>query len=235
MFSAPTRSAWSVYPQRTHWNFSCVGRFSSATCPQCLRGQVREGLRGSTGISLRPALSALCARMPEEPPQPAWWMLLFTPGLRCSSVREKRARVAGVGLGLWRADHVRDAQPFVRDHVVLADYRQGGLVRVILPPAAHPCDAAWRPSPPHGDAGRFGCPACTGGNAVNARWASARASTVRLPCRGFGLVHARGCGEEVGHAHVDTGHHTGPGERFGGHLVTGQDDLPLPAPALDAD
>src|ERR1700716_1664195 len=163
MFSAPTRSAWSVYPQRTHWNFSCVGRFSSATCPQSLRGQVREVLRGSTGISLRPALSALCARMPRNTPQPASWMLLFTPGLRASSVREKRARVAGVGLGFWRADHVRDAQPFVRDHVVLADYRQGGLVRVILPLAAHPCDAAWRPSPPHGDAGRFGCPACTGG------------------------------------------------------------------------
>src|ERR1700716_451126 len=137
MFSAPTRSAWSVYPQRTHWNFSCVGRFSSATCPQSLRGQVREVLRGSTGISLRPALSALCARMPRNPPQPASWMLLFTPGLRASPVREKRARVAGVGLGLWRADHVRDAQPFVRDHVVLADYRQGGLVRVILPLAAH--------------------------------------------------------------------------------------------------
>src|SRR4030081_60297 len=64
MFSAPTRSAWSVYPQRTHWNFSCVGRFSSATCAQSLRGQVREVLRGFTGISLRPALSALCARMP---------------------------------------------------------------------------------------------------------------------------------------------------------------------------
>src|SRR3979490_1497406 len=37
MFSAPTRSAWSVYPQRTHWNFSCVGRFSSATCAQLVR------------------------------------------------------------------------------------------------------------------------------------------------------------------------------------------------------
>jgi hypothetical protein len=33
---------------------------------------------------------------------------------------------------LWRAAHVRDAPPFVRDRVVLADYRQGGLVRVIL-------------------------------------------------------------------------------------------------------
>src|SRR3981189_2705799 len=159
MFSAATRSAWSVYPQRTHWNFSCVGRFSSATCPQGLRGQVREVLRGFTGISLRPALSALCARMPRNTPQPASWMLLFTPGLRCSSVREKRARVAGGGLGLWRADHVRDAQPFVRDHVVLADYRQGGLVRVILPLAAHRAMQRGDLLHPPGDAGRVGCAA----------------------------------------------------------------------------
>jgi len=58
---------------------------------------------------------------------------------------------------------------------------------------------------------------------------------VRLPCRGFGLVLALGCGEEVGYAHVDTGHRTGRGEWFGGHLVTGEDDVPLPALALDAD
>src|SRR3977135_4296966 len=137
MFSAATRSAWSVYPQRTHWNFSCVGRFSSATCPQGLRGQVREVLRGFTGISLRPALSALVREDAQEHPPTRVVDALVQPGLRCSSVREKRARVAGVGLGFWRADHVRDAQPFVRDHVVLADYRQGGLVRVILPLAAH--------------------------------------------------------------------------------------------------
>src|SRR3979411_946656 len=103
MFSAPTRSAWSVYPQRTHWNFSCVGRFSSATCPQSLRGQVREVLRGSTGISLRPALSALVREDAQEHPPTRVVDALFQPGLRCSSVREKRARVAGVGLGSWRA------------------------------------------------------------------------------------------------------------------------------------
>ena len=73
------------------------------------------------------------------------------------------------------------------------------------------------------------------GNAVNARWASARASAVRLPCRGFALVLALGCGEEVGYAHVDTGHRTGRGEWFGGHLITGEDDVALPALALDAD
>src|SRR5258705_9399662 len=137
MFSALTRSAWSVYPQRTHWNFSCVGRFSSATCPQPVRGQVREVLRGSTGISVRPALSALVREDAQEHPPTRVVDALVQPGLRRSSVREKRARVAGVGLGLWRADHVRDAQPFVRDHVVLAEYPQAGLVRVVPPPAAH--------------------------------------------------------------------------------------------------
>src|SRR3981081_806291 len=190
MFSAPTRSAWSVYPQRTHCNFSCVGRFSSATCPQSLRGQVREVLRGSTGISVRPALSALCARMPRNTPNPRRGCCCSARAFAAAPFGRNAPALPGVGLGCWRANHVRDAQPFVRDHVVLADDRQGGLVRLILPPAAHPCDAAWRPSPPHGDAARVGCPARTGGNAVNARWASARASAVRLPGRGFGLVHA---------------------------------------------
>src|SRR3977135_2032560 len=83
--------------------------------------------------------------------------------------------------------------------------------------------------------GGFGCPACTGGTPSTRRWASARASAVRLPCRGFGLVLALGCGEEVGYAHVDTGHRIGRGEWFGGHLVTGEDDVPLPALARDAD
>ena len=46
---------------------------------------------------------------------------------------------------------------------------------------------------------------------------------------------ALGCGEEVGYAQVDTGHRTGRGEWFGGHLVTGEDDVALPALALDAD
>src|ERR1700716_3845090 len=125
MFSAPTRSAWSVYPQRTHWNFSCVGRFSSATCPQSLRGQVREVLRGSTGISLRPALSALCARMPRNTPQPASWMLLFSPAFAAAPFGRNAPAIAGVGLGFCRADHVRDAQPFVRDHVVLGRLSPG--------------------------------------------------------------------------------------------------------------
>jgi hypothetical protein len=52
---------------------------------------------------------------------------------------------------------------------------------------------------------------------------------------GSALRTPLGCGEEVGDAHVDTGHRTGRGERFGGHLVTGEDDVALPAPALDAD
>src|ERR1700704_506048 len=99
MFSAPTRSAWSVYPQRTHWNFSCVGRFSSATCPQGLRGQVREVLRGFTGISLRPALSALCARMPRNTPQPASWMLLFTPAFAPAPFGRNAPALPGSGLG----------------------------------------------------------------------------------------------------------------------------------------
>src|SRR4030081_2689535 len=99
MFSAPTRSAWSVYPQRTHWNFSCVGRFSSATCPQSLRGQVREVLRGSTGISLRPALSALCARMPRTPPQHASWMLLFSPAFAAAPFGRNAPALPGSGLG----------------------------------------------------------------------------------------------------------------------------------------
>src|SRR4030081_705116 len=229
MFSAPTRSAWSVYPQRTHWNFSCVGRCSSATCPQSLRGQVREVLRGSTGISLRPALSALCARMPRNTPQPASWMLLFTPGLRCSSVREKRARVAGVGLGLWRADHGRDAQPFVRDHVVLADDRQGGLVRVILPLAAHLAmqrgDLLNRTAMPGGSV----VPRAPGERLHRALGAGEGIGGA-LAVPGVRLVLALGCGEEVGYAHVDTGHRTGRGEWFGGHLVTGEDDGALPCP-----
>ena len=138
MFSAPTRSAWSVYPQRTHWNFSCVGRFSSATCPQSLRGQVREVLRGSTGISLRPALSALVREDAPEHPPTRVVDVLVPPGLRCSSVREKRARVARgragvVARGPWsRCSTVR-----ARVTSYTADYRQGGLVRVILPLAAH--------------------------------------------------------------------------------------------------
>jgi hypothetical protein len=73
------------------------------------------------------------------------------------------------------------------------------------------------------------------GNAVNARWAPARASAVRLAVPGVRLVLALGRGEEMGHAHVDTGHRTGRGQWFGGHLATGEDDVAPPAPALDAD
>jgi hypothetical protein len=56
-----------------------------------------------------------------------------------------------------------------------------------------------------------------------------------LAVPGVRLVLALGCGEEVGYAHVDTGHRTGRGEWFGGHLVTGEEDVALPALALDAD
>lgn len=45
---APTVSACAVWPQDWQWNFSWVGLFSNATCPHS--GQVREVLRGSTGI-----------------------------------------------------------------------------------------------------------------------------------------------------------------------------------------
>src|SRR3981189_2104413 len=83
---------------------------------------------------------------------------------------------------------------------------------------------------PRGDAGRVRLSRVHRGNAFNARWASARASAVRLPCRGFDLVLAVGCGEEVGYAHVDTGHRTGRGEWFGGDLVTGEDDGGPPCP-----
>jgi hypothetical protein len=61
---------------------------------------------------------------------------------------------------------------------------------------------------------------------------------VRLPCPGFGVCPPLGGGEEMGYAHIDTGHRTGGGEWFGGHPVTGEHDgapraLPLDADRLD--
>src|SRR3977135_4104683 len=169
MFSAATRSAWSVYPQRTHWNFSCVGRFSSATCPQGLRGQVREVLRGFTGIRLRPALSALCARMPRNTPQPASWMLLFSPAFAAAPFGRNAPALPGSGLGFGARTMFAMLNRSCAITSYSGDYRQGGVVRVILPLAAHPCDAAWRPSPPHGDAGGVRLSRLHRGNAVN--WA----------------------------------------------------------------
>lgn len=64
--SAPTVSACAICPQAMQWNFSCVGRFSLAVCPQW--GQVREVLRGSTAITFRPALSALGVQDRQEHP-----------------------------------------------------------------------------------------------------------------------------------------------------------------------
>src|ERR1700716_812861 len=184
MFSAPTRSAWSVYPQRTHWNFSCVGRFSSATCAQGLRGQVREVLGGSTGIRLRPALSALCARMPRNTPQPASWMLLFSPAFAAAPFGRNAPALPGSGLGFGARTMFAMLNRSCAITSYSGDYRQGGLVRVILPLAAHPCDAALATfSTPAAMPGGLGCPALHRGNAVTARWASARASAVRLPCR----------------------------------------------------
>src|SRR3977135_3357499 len=227
MFSAPTRSAWSVYPQRTHWNFSCVGRFSSATCPQSLRGQVREELRGSTGISLRPALSALCARMPRNTPQPASWMVLFSPAFAAAPFGRNAPALPGSGLGCgartlvavpnpWRATLIRSGAPTSYS----GDYRRGGLVRVILPLAAHLAmqrgDLLHRTAMPGGSV----VPRAPGERRPRALGVGEGIGGA-LAVPGVRLVLALGCGEEVGYAHVDTGHRTASMEcTFGGLIGT---------------
>src|SRR3981189_1736370 len=235
MFSAPTRSAWSVgVSPADALEFRLRGAVLLSNVRTVFAGAGAGGVARVHRDQLATGAVSLVREGAQEHPPTRVVDVLVQPGLRCSSVREKRARVAGVGLGFGRADHVRDAQPFVRDHVVLADYRQGGLVRVILPLAAHLAmqrgDLLHRTAMPGGSV----VPLAPGERRHRALGVGEGIGGA-LAVPGVWLVRALGCGEEVGDAHVDTGHRTGRGEWFGGHLVTGEDDVPLPALALDAD
>ena len=83
-------SACAVCPHAVHANAAWVRRFSCAQCPQ--REHVREVPAGFTAISSRPALSALCARIVRNTPQPASRMLRFKPDF-CATLRPGRSTV----------------------------------------------------------------------------------------------------------------------------------------------
>src|SRR5690349_16623884 len=102
MFVAPTWSALAVKPHAVHWNLAWVRRLFALTCPRppAEGGQVREVLRAFTGITSRPALSALSARIRRNCPQPASRMPRLSPALAAAPLGRNAPSFSGSGLGL---------------------------------------------------------------------------------------------------------------------------------------
>ncbi len=126
-FQAPTRSAWSMCWHEVHWNLS-PSRFCASTCPH-----LGAGARGAAGVHrdqyASGAFSLLREDAQEHPPTRVKNAAVES-GLRGGAVRQERSGL-GVGLRLGGANHVRDAQPLVRDLVVVADQAERGFVRAV--------------------------------------------------------------------------------------------------------